>query len=402
MDFDRATVDVLAPAVAAGRAALRRLDEEEIPARVARVARTGDGRLPPPLVLSLLKALDDDESLREKAAAEAPESGPADLFLRRPDGWEEELAVIAGGRQTRVADTRDHRAEQRATAAERQLRAANQKIEELRRRVREVEHREVELRSSTHEAVRTATESAQAEARSARREADVLGEQLAASKERADDLERRLDVLREELLQERRSREPAGAAQGPVGTWSGDGARLAEHIDDTYRAARARIDSSGSERPIGPVGELDGDATDPRSPLPLGVLPDQAEAIDALIGWQGTVYIDGYNLSAELGVSPSKPGEGRDRVRQVVNRITARGTRGPEVVVVYDTTQGSEERKGQVFVPDADAELRRLAAIDPLRTVVVSDDREVIDGVHAAGATAVWADAVVDWIRQRR
>lgn len=401
MDLDRTVVEVLAPAVAAARRALRRLDPEDVPASVSQVARKGDGRLPPPLVRSLLSAIDDDAWLREKAAEEAPDDGPAHLYLRRPDGWEAALAALVDERGGRAAERRDERAEQRVAATERQLAAANEKIEELRRYLRDAEQREADARASTQAAVRAATEAARAETGAVRREADELRRQLAEIGEQLADAERRLARAQADLLQERRTREEPSTPSAPSHTWAGDGARLAEHIDDLHAAARARVDSWGPERlPVASDTVETGDGV--RAPLPIGVRPDEAEAIDALIGWRGTVYIDGYNLSAELGVSPAKPTEGRAAVRRVVDRITARGTRAPEVVVVYDTTQGSEERKGQVFVPDADAELRRLAAIDPLRTVVVSDDREVIDGVHAAGATAVWADAVVDWIRQRR
>ncbi len=59
--------ELLTPALKAGRAALRRLDEQEVPAKLRKVSAYQGGRLPAPLVRSLIRFLDDEAWLREKA-----------------------------------------------------------------------------------------------------------------------------------------------------------------------------------------------------------------------------------------------------------------------------------------------------------------------------------------------
>ena len=125
---------VLAGAIKAGRAALRDLDADEVPAGLKRVAAHSGGRLPPPLAASLLEAIDDDEWLREKASeklgeAVEPES-PAALFLRRPPGWWSQLA--AAGVATAVADE-----ERRAGRAQRQIEELRSRVEEAKRKLKD-------------------------------------------------------------------------------------------------------------------------------------------------------------------------------------------------------------------------------------------------------------------------
>ena len=85
---DSIPLDLVAPAIKAARAALRRLDEDDVPARLRKVAAYQGGRLPAPLARKLLAALNDDEWLRGKALEELTDaSGGAQLFLERLDGW---------------------------------------------------------------------------------------------------------------------------------------------------------------------------------------------------------------------------------------------------------------------------------------------------------------------------
>ena len=79
-----------------------------------------------------------------------------------------------------------------------------------------------------------------------------------------------------------------------------------------------------------------------------------------------------------------------------MNRLRA-VARGP-ISIVFDSAEGEGEKPGETYVADADAELRRLAREAPETTVVVSDDREVIEGVTEAGATALWSQALVEWL----
>ena len=89
--------DLLNPAIAAGRAALRRLEDDDVPAKLRKVAAYQGGRLPGPLAKRILGALDEDDWLRGKAIDELGDTDPqaagpdgaSALFLLRPDGWDQ-------------------------------------------------------------------------------------------------------------------------------------------------------------------------------------------------------------------------------------------------------------------------------------------------------------------------
>ena len=103
--------NVLAPAVEALRLALIDLDSEEVPASLRRVAVYTGGRLPPPLVDSVLTALDADDWLRQKAVeklASRHDESAASAFLKRSEGWwmlvaTELAAAAASDHESRAA-----------------------------------------------------------------------------------------------------------------------------------------------------------------------------------------------------------------------------------------------------------------------------------------------------------
>ena len=89
-------------ALEAAAKALRDLDADQVPADLLRV-RGRPLPLPPPLAVSLLKALDRYDWLREKALEAWPEADSATagperasaLVLQRPSGWVARLAAAA-------------------------------------------------------------------------------------------------------------------------------------------------------------------------------------------------------------------------------------------------------------------------------------------------------------------
>lgn len=348
--------------------------------------------------MGLLTALDEDESLRSSALdrldGDAPNAGVARLWLRRPEGWEQEFADIVGEEVARSAADVEAglRAEIRRLEGQREADAG--KLAELRRAVADLEARVVAERQRRGAAVSQAVAEASAEAAGLRRRlAEVTDERDAVVDER-DRLAERLGDARAELLELRRQRGESTPAPVDPG-WATDPIGLARRADEVVDAARARIDRSAEPPPSAAPTPDSG----PGPALPPGVAPDTAEAIDALLGWSGVVAVDGYNLAGALGADLGDPPAARDVVRRVADRFRARSD--GRLLLVFDSADGAGTRSGERFVPDADEELRRLAAAEPAATVVVSDDREVIDGVTRVGGVAVWSAAMAAWAARR-
>lgn len=393
MEYDAAAIEVLAPVIEAARTALRKLDKDDVPARLRQVAGSGARRLPPPMATSLLEALDEDEWLRSKAARQAKDSALAAWFLERKDGWEsvigEEIEAVRARMTERAAEAQ----EREVASREAKTAAEAEKAADLRRQLAKLRQEAAGEGRRRAAAIADAVATHRADNAQARQEVTKAQDALADVEERAARLERQLERTKADLLTALRSA-PTDAGDAGGSAWAGDGRSLARHADEVFAAARARLEAPPET--IEPAEPQDPGAPGP--PLPKGIAPDAPEAVDAVLAWSGTVLIDGYNLAGTLGADLNEPGAARAEVWTVVNRL-ARGA--GDVVVVWDSSFGSDARTGEVFVPDADEELRRRARLDPAGVVVVSNDREVIDGVTAAGSVAIWSTAVADWCSRR-
>jgi predicted RNA-binding protein with PIN domain len=403
--------ELVRPAIEAGRRALRRLDDDDVPAKLRKVAAHQGGRLPVPLSRALIAALDDDDWLREKAIEEfkAPDPGadgpvaPATLFLLRPEGWQFELGrrverqaqSEAAGRVSELdglvadAKAREAEAKKRWQEAKRQIRD----LERLRRE--EVEAVRAQLRE-LREADRIEDEErarlvAELEAARARAEADyqaeiATGETLKARLRKAENL--RADV--EKRVQ-----------SGGTAWASGDPIALARHLDTLVRTVEADPALLEFTKPT----------REREWKLPPGARPDDRNAIDWLARQPRpfTLLVDGYNVTFRLSAGPDAAA--RERLNEELSRFKLRAMTPVYVVVVYDSAINPEVETGigpgGIWLRytkhglTADDEIRRLAseAEDPV--VVVSSDREVREGSEQFGAIAVWAEALVAWIRER-
>ena len=392
MEPDRTTLTVLRPALEAARAVLRRRDKEEVPASLKDVAASSARTLPPPRARALFDALDEDADLRDAAAKEighGPEVTAARAFLTRPGGWEEivDEAVAAAGGASAERDLERTRAELDRTTS--RLEAERRKVVDLRRRIDDLDAQLGEAADARAAAVRSAVAASAEELAAASRSVERLEAGLAEVTDERDRLAERLELARADA-RDRRKR-PNPVTGGPVARgWAGTPEALARHADDVFAAAKARIADPGGWR-------HDDEQPDGEVPftLPPGVRPDSAEAVDAVASWSVHVHVDGYNLAGALG-SLGDASSARTSVRDAVNRLRA-VARGP-ISIVFDSAEGEGEKPGETYVADADAELRRLAREAPETTVVVSDDREVIEGVTEAGATALWSQALVEWL----
>lgn len=405
-DSSRVLSSLLGPAVGAARAALRRLEPEEVPAALRRVAAYAGGRLPPPLLTSLLEQLDASEWLRAKAAEELAGDGADEIsraFLERPDGWALQLAGSAAGLAAEAA-VRERE------AAERKAEAVEEKLAEARRRLREaaapggtpVDPQVDEVRGKLKEARRDAEKAIAAlESRLADVGEELVEAELAARTEAAD-----AQRLRSRL---RRTRRQRAALEAELRGLEGGGAvgrsgpvELAQRLDHTARTARP----SPAVAPETPA------RTAPVLELPSGVRPDTAQAIDWLVGLEqpALVLVDGYNVTFALSERGFATAEARGRLEAALARL-ATINRALRVGVVYDSDRGGDVdvRAGPggievVFAPAerlADEELVARASAAALPTVVISTDREVREGAEAAGAMALWGEALVRWIRRR-
>ena len=405
-------VELLTPALKAGRAALRRLDEDEVPAKLRKVSAYQGGRLPAPLVRSLLTFLDDEAWLREKAQDELgsyePDStGPrraSGLFLHRPPGWEFELGRSVGGSlqaaaERRVSEldslvgdveAREAETKRRLTEVQAQLDEAHassdEEVESVRiqlRQVREGDRRELEIlenKIAGLEAEKLSDEDALAE----------LGQMVDSLKERLH----RAEVQRASTEQ----RFQSGAGQA----WAaGDPVALARHLDMLIRTVEADPGLLAFLEPV----------ADREFRLPPGARPDERNAVEWLLRQPQpfTMVVDGYNVAFQLVGESTRAA--RDRVNEELSRLRLRTMTPTQVTVVYDSSVNSEvetapgpggirvrfTREGHI----ADEEIAEIVSTLDGPVVVVSSDREVREGTAELGAVVLWSEALVEWIKAR-
>ena len=251
MDLDRRTMDLLRPAAEELRRALRRMDEDEVPAPLRRLAESSARRLPPPILKRALQELDSSEWLRQEVLAEVdldPDT-PADLFIRRPEGWEERLEGMAAEAAAR-AEERD-----RGTL-ERELAAARERIRELEAATREEARQLAEIEQKAEKrftarlaAAERSRREAEQRAREAERRATRLADDLDRARDEASDLQTRIEGLRQLLEKERRSgttgRGDAGVVPDRAG---GAGGGVGPHRRRTASPAGAGRGTSGIRR----------------------------------------------------------------------------------------------------------------------------------------------------------
>ncbi len=404
-DVSRLLPALLASAVKAARAALRRLEADEIPASLRRIAAYSGGRLPPPLARSLLDELDASEWLRDKALEELGSGdGPGRIYLERPPGWAlalveaaaarsageaaEELAAVqrrAAEAEQRLAEARRRRRDERASA---RSAAGDADADELRGKLK-VAYRRLAVESERREA----------EVREAGDRAEAVGEAAAA-------LAAEVQRLRAQLRRARRDRARLEAASQPA---PGGATRRRRPIE----LARD-LDAAAQLLPAAPApsGATTAPAAAALPELPRGVRPDDAAAIDWLVEEAGPLLllVDGYNVTFSLSERGFATPEARQRLNAELARL-ARLAAGLRVVVVYDSDQEGDAAVAAgpggvevVFAPAdllADEELVARAAAATVPTVVVSTDREVREGAEEAGALALWGEALVAWTRRR-
>lgn len=394
---------VLAPATDAARRALARLDDEDVPAVLKRTAAYSGGRLPPPLLRQLVGAIADDEQFREKVVREMGDGEtPAHAFVRQESGWWAEVAAAAVAIGVRDARAERSRIESRLDKAQSALAEAKRRAKAASRRVAGTSDVEDKGRLQAAEKARAAAEKAAeravAEAHQSESAAAAALEEaradLALTQQQVGRLRRRLVAMRGSGGGETMARQ--GLTRDPL--------ELAKHLDLLAVLSNAASRGSGASADPRDGGQA-------RQVLPPGIAPDSVAAIQWLIdrGDRYSLVVDGYNVTYLVNVNGFASTRARLRLNHDLARLRRQASAAPRIIVVYDSTLAGERdvesSTGGVevrFAPDdrlADEEIVALAQELPGPVVVVSTDREVREQAEAAGAVALWSQALVAWMR---
>ncbi|HSJ29406.1 MAG TPA: hypothetical protein VLB67_14460 [Acidimicrobiia bacterium] len=386
---------LLRHAFAAAHRALKRLEDDQVPAslrpvRAASVRRT----LPRPLERILVEHLEEgwlrELALVELGDGDSPPARAAHLYLSRPEGWEQAIESIAEARQER---SQAHETQAMQAENERLQRLAEQLTERLRQAEAQVTALSDELTSDERaEALRRRLDEAlraqrRMEAALAENEAEL--ERVRSELAEADD---RVSVLRNRNL---RSAPPSPGASGSGDRAFGRGrpietARLLDELVETMRPSREK------EREVVPPDPLR---------FPSGLRPDAPEAIEWIrsVDRPLLVVVDGHNVAHDLDPRPGRTA--RDRVVSEVARLR-RLAEGPLAAIVFFDTVHAAERHTNAgvsvrYVDDADSAIEAIAAGTDIACVVISTDREVRARASAHGAIALWGSALSAWIQRR-
>ena len=311
-----------------------------IPGRMRRLVNAA--RLPDRMLSTIRQVLEDDSEFRAEVAEVADEEllgRLTQLWLVRPQGWEEELAVLLEqyeGDRRRLDEEKEARlSQERISTLEHALARAEAELQVLRKASRES--------AAAIEAERQATRRAEAGRREGAGALDsVRAENQLLSRER-DDLIARVDEATD-LLERSRSEQKEASTERDVlranavrlegemahARWElsvlrtemestrqstaealGEVAAAGRRLEDSLRQAAASL---GLAPEPGPGGDpktatvaRDQERRPPassarpkRTPvrLPPGVFADEPEAADYLVRAKGmTVAVDGYNVS---------------------------------------------------------------------------------------------------------
>ena len=447
---------------------------QQPPLDVPRALRplVGHARVTRAALATARRVVEADAGFRARVAGalEAPGAeaavGPAGvLWLRRPEGWADEVGSLVEQARARAA-TEEERAAERS--AQRRLRHAEAARERAERAADDALRTAEAAKADLQEERRLRRLAEEAAARAARHIAS-LDEQLAGARRRADtaagevaardetaaatqavlaaaeaeaaQLRAEVAALRQALadgqaaaagLDPPASDPPVGVDLAGVGEAIAAASTAAVALGAALGRAAAALEPAGGAGAAGagppqadvPEAPARRPQTNPRwvrnqrratrrrpARLPPFVLEDSAEAVEHLVGLPGVVVlVDGYN--ATLSTWPDLPlPEQRLRLVDALAGLAARTGARPEVV--FDGTEVGERSafaggaRSLVKVTftahdvEADDVLIARARALPLPVVVASNDRRVRDGAGAAGANLVGIEQLLTALRRR-
>jgi predicted RNA-binding protein with PIN domain len=405
---DLITPELVKDAIKAGRAALRRLDEDDVPAKLRKVAGYQGGKLPIPLARGLIAALDEedwlrDKSLEELAPSDSRQEDPSSLFLLRPKGWEFELGRHVERALTQTAAERASELDSQIAVVEARETEAKSRLRDAKRELRELKKQKRAEVEAVRSQLRELRESDRLEEA---RHADAIAEleeahRLAREAQRQAVEETELVKQKLQKVEDHRAEAEKRLQSGATAWGSGDPIALARHLDNLVRTVEADPALLEFTRP----------ASEREWKLAPGARPDDRNAMEWLLRQPRpfTMLVDGYNVTFQLSGGPDRAA--RERLNEELSRFKLLAKTPVNVVAVYDSGLNPEVETGAGpggiwlrFTKDsltADEEIRRLAAESEDPVVVVSSDREVREGSEEYGAIALWSEALVAWIQAR-
>ena len=326
--------------------------------------------------------LDGDEQFRAVVAAAA---GPdlvdeiGLLWLRRPDGWQDTVAVLLAGSAAPARGTAERRrrdgAERTLERVTRQLEQTTRRADAATRRVEELERDLTATRAAAAELGVQLADAVEAEATS-RAERGRLGSALAEARA---DLERvRADGRAAVAAVERQLADVSAARDRALAARAATEAHALEvAVPGVVRARPSR------RHPVG---------------LPGGLASDSADgAIHLLTTERMQVLIDGYNV-AKAGWPSMSLEEQRDHAVAGAERVARRW--GADIIVVFDGSDvvGAAARGRRLVAvtfsapgQTADDAIRAMVRQSPPEQpiTVVTSDRAIVDDVRRAGCTVI-------------
>lgn len=403
----------------------------------------------------MAEVLDADDDFRARVAKGLLEDEPdraSWLFLVRPDGWADELALLDEGAAELRADEERRRAERRVEQLSAALERRSEELDSARSALEVLERELADERLRRHEAER--------ESAAARERSDQLAEERARAVRELKRTEalagERLDRLRrveaelsevrdavseraEQLAEQRPAQPdtppdrstpdalPIAEVAAAVAAAGQSTAALADSLGEIASLLAAAV---GSHEPSPPseggastvvAPESTAAASQPaamsqrqsRPPrrVPLrtlrGVVEDSADGVEQLMASEGLVAIvDGYNVAMERWPDLDK-GQQRDSLVRSLGGVAAR--LGAAVHVVFD---GDDAARPWVGTPlpvrvhfsasdvEADDVILSMVARLPTDTpvLVVSSDRRVAQGSRRLGANTAGSHALIDLI----
>lgn len=386
-DLQRIGADAWAWLLPHLRAALLAVDEEQLPA-VRRLRATPPARLA-------------GGRIRREVEALLARGGPlwAELHQRlaAADDHPQELAwLMTGHRAVVVKEVPTEAPSKRDRDREEQLRRRAQRLQDER------------------DEARRQVDGAEARARQAEAERDELRVELERVAGEVEELTRRLGAAqsdREQAVDRERRRGAAELGQ------------LREELASLRRAEQERRQAEERRRQATSVGASAG-GTEARTPaperaggrsgvrpgrpseLPPRVRPDTREAVEALLGRDRLVLIDGYNLTLSQRGELSLDQQRAWLVQALATQVARRGIR-PTVVFDSDVAgPGGRREKGRGVTvrftaegTTADDELVfAVAALEEVEPVlVVTDDRELRDRLRPYRVDVV-GTAAFSWV----
>ena len=399
-------------------------------------AFAGGARLPSSALGRVRRAVEDDDEFRRAIAQGAvPElvDDVGRLWLVGGPDWETEAATLIDARR----DESDERDLQRQLArAEKRRRAAEQATARIQAELMQnesalAEHTRLidELRTDVAKAEDVAVE-LRTELTDTRNEIRHARDREAAAVRRAEATQHRLEES------ERSGTSPGGSSLDDRDHAGADDRLDAATIENAHRAHRRLGRAVEASRefldhieslltpadPAAPEGRVDPDGRlvdgrqgrlaattspgrDRRVPVPLqgGVISTSAEAARHLVACGAVIIVDGYNV-AMLAWPQRNLEQQRDALVARVENLARR--HDADVTVVFDGSSvvgaHTTRRRGirVVYSPagtTADdvirAEVDHLDASSPV--VVVTNDREIVRDVKAAGANVVPSNAFI-------